>query len=311
MHDRDKGGKWLIRHYGGTILRLAGTPGLISWKAVQAEPVQPRRLPDGLIEARLRGRSDPSLFALEISTYPYPRLVRQAADDALLIYLERGLVPEVIVLVLRPRGKRPVPRELDLPSDSGITRIHVQWKVIELWNLPADELLASGDVGLIPLVPLSRFDGPVEPILDECRKRIERDVPEGLRENMRVVTHFMAGLKYNDPRLFLKLGGKKAMIKTGSPLLRELFEEMAREAREKDRQEGRLEGRQEGRLEGERDAVVTVLTSRFGDDAARLSDRLKSLDEAQLRRLLAMAATCPDLASFGEHLPTRRRRRKS
>lgn len=120
MHDRDKGGKWLIRHYGGTILRLAGIPGLISWKAIQAEPVQPRRLPDGLIEARLRGRSEPSLFTLEISTYPYPR---------------------------------------------------------------------------IPLVPLSRFDGPVEPILDECRKRIERDVPEGLRENMRVVTHFMAGLK--------------------------------------------------------------------------------------------------------------------
>ena len=53
------------------------------------------------------------------------------------------------------------------------------------------------------------------------------------------------------------------------------------------------------------------MTSRFGDAAARLSDRLKALDEAQLRRLLAVAATCPDLTSFGEHLPPRRRRRKN
>ncbi len=117
------------------------------------------------------------LYVLEISAYPYSRLAKQAADDALLVYLTRGVVPEVISIVLRPRGKKPVPRELAIASEEGTTRIHVEWKVVEIWKIPAAELLASGDIGLIPLVPLAQFDGPVEPIIEECRERIQRDAP--------------------------------------------------------------------------------------------------------------------------------------
>jgi hypothetical protein len=297
MFDNDKGGKWLIRHHGGSLLRLAGLRGPISWKAVQAEPVQPRRLPDGLIEVRRRGKPGAILFALEVSTYPYPRIARQAADDAMLIFLERGAVPEVVSLVLRPRGNQQAPRELDVKSPVGTTRIRVEWKVIELWKVPVAELLATGDVGLIPLVPLSQFDGPVEPILDECRERIERDAPAEEREALRVVTHFFAGLKYNDPRLFEKLGGQKAMIKNGSPLIRELYREAIRE----------------GRREDSESAILAVLTDRFGAGAEALQPELGAISDARLKDFAVLAATCPDLASFRAHLParTRKNRRKS
>jgi hypothetical protein len=49
MHDYDKSSKWLIQHHGDSILRLAGVHDIESWRSVQAEQVQPRRLPDGLI----------------------------------------------------------------------------------------------------------------------------------------------------------------------------------------------------------------------------------------------------------------------
>src|SRR5690242_5484642 len=82
-------------------------------------------------------RSRPSLFVLEISTYPYARLAKPAADDALLIYLERGIVPAVLALVLHPRGNQRAAHEIVLESDDGSTRIHVAWKVLELWTIPA------------------------------------------------------------------------------------------------------------------------------------------------------------------------------
>lgn len=298
MQERDIAGKWLIGFHADTLVRLAGIRRIVSWKAVQAEPVEPRRLPDGLIEVHCRGRSQPILVALEVSTYPYTRLAKQAADYALLIYLARGVVPEVVTLILRPKGRKPAPRELVIPSEAGTTSIRVEWKVIELWKVPASELLAAGDIGLIPLVPLSSFEGPDEAILDECRERILRDAPADERENLLAVTHFFAGLKYNDTRLFEKLGGTKAMLKTGSPLLREIIEEATEE------------GRREGAQSATKNNIIAVLAARFGTEAEALGAGLKAIDDAGLEELLGRAATCPDLASFREQIAARKPRRK-
>jgi hypothetical protein len=65
MHDDDKSTKWLIQHHGDAILRLAGVRDIAAWTPLQAEPVQPRRLPDGLLEVHFRGQPRPSPFVLE------------------------------------------------------------------------------------------------------------------------------------------------------------------------------------------------------------------------------------------------------
>ena len=70
----------------------------------------------------------------------------------------------------------------------GSTRIRVNWRTIELWTIPAEDLLAAGDVGLIPWVPLASYAGPPEPIFCKCRERIERDAPSGELENLLAVT---------------------------------------------------------------------------------------------------------------------------
>jgi len=88
---------------------------------------------------------------------------------------------------------------------------------LQLWEIPAEELLAASDVGLIPRVPLTQFDGPPEPIVRQCRARIDRDAPPDEHENLLAVTQFLARLRYHGPKLFQLLGGRKAMIE--SPLL--------------------------------------------------------------------------------------------
>ena len=109
------------------------------------------------------------------------------------------------------------------------------------------------------------------------------------------MTHFFAGLKYNDPRLFEKLGGDEEMLKTGSPLLRKIIEEETDKARRESRA-GQHHHFPRGPLRAEAEAL--------GAD-------LKATGDARLKELLGLAATCPDLASFREHLPSRKRKRRS
>jgi hypothetical protein len=73
-HEFDRGGKWLIQHHGDSILRLARVPEIFTWRPLQAEVVQPRQLPDGLLEVQFKGLADPDLFILELATYPEARL---------------------------------------------------------------------------------------------------------------------------------------------------------------------------------------------------------------------------------------------
>jgi hypothetical protein len=61
-------------------------------------------LPDGLLEARLHGEAEYDHFLLEVATYAEQRTQQQLTRDAMLVYLDRGRLPEVIVLVLARKG---------------------------------------------------------------------------------------------------------------------------------------------------------------------------------------------------------------
>ncbi len=277
MHDYDKSSKWLIQHHGDSILRLGGLSDIESWKPLQAELVQPRRLPDGLIEVRRHGESEPELYVLEIATYPEARIVEQVVRAAALVYLDRQIVPDVLVLVLHPRGDALPVGATTMRSRQGWTTWPLSWRTVRLWEVPAKALLEAGDVGLIPWVPLTQFEGPPSMMLRECRERIAHDAPPNEHENLLVVTQFLARLRYNDPELLNLLGGRDAMIEL--PYLDDVFAEIRR-----------------------RD-IIAVLTTRFGSDAVDLANDLKNIeDEERLLELIKLAATCRTLKSFRKHL---------
>jgi hypothetical protein len=281
MHEYDKSSKWLIQHHGNSILRLAGIGEIESWKPLQAEIVQSRRFPDGLVEVQFHRQPDPDLFVLEIAAYPEARVAEQVIRDTALVYLDRQVIPDVLVLFLHPKGNVPAAGSAALSSQRGLTKWDLSWKAVKLWEVPADELLAAGDVGLIPWVPLSQFDGPPEQIMHECRKRIDHDAPPNEHENMLAVTQLLAGLRYNDPKLFQILGGRKAMIE--SPLLQELIAERTHDTM----------------IEN----LMTFLVARFGSKAEALESELKAIgDEARLKELVKYAATCRTLSSFRKQL---------
>ena len=177
-------------------------------------------------------------------------MCRQVTRNVALVYLDRDVLPEVVVLFLHPKGNVAAAAATTLSSPRSWTNWQVSWKAVELWNVPAEVLLQAGDVGLIPWVPLAHFDGPPEPIFPHVpRPHRSRSAPADERENLLAVTQLLARLRYNDSRLFELFGGRRAMIE--SPVLQELKAEWTRE----------------GSIATARQDIVRVLTARFAAEA--------------------------------------------
>jgi len=78
-----------------------------------------------------------------------------------------------------------VPAEtIKLNSRQGCTAWDASWRIVKLWEVPADDLLATGDIGVVPWVPLAQFDGPPEPVIRECRTRIDQVDSRVEKENL-------------------------------------------------------------------------------------------------------------------------------
>ena len=130
-HDKDISGKWLIQHHGDSILRLGKVRDIVSWRPLQAEVVHPGRLPDGLLEVQIAGQPRPDLFLLELQTYPDKGLAEQVLRNQMLVYLEWGVLPEALALILhpKPRGQFRVPAEMGLQSRLGFSELRARWRV--------------------------------------------------------------------------------------------------------------------------------------------------------------------------------------
>ncbi len=179
-----------------------------------------------------------------------------------------------------PRGAYRVPDHGEENSARAWTTSRLSWKVVEVWTLSAEELLAAPDVGVVPWVPLAHYDGPAEVLLQRCRNRIDR---EGGKQqaNLLAVAQVFARLHFDTPEWLEILGGKQAMIE--SPLIQEIV----------------AESRRTGHVE----AILLSLEARFGSVPSAVTAGLGQVKEEQkLARLIRHAAVCPSLAAFEEGL---------
>jgi hypothetical protein len=205
-HEFDKSSKWMIQRHGKGILFLGGATGVRSCRALQAEVVQPRQLPDGLLEVHFRGRKKPDYVLVEIATYPEKRVSEQVLDDLTLTYQHLRVLPELLTVVLHPRGQYRVPGKHELQSRLQWSKLACEWNTVELWTLPAEDLLEAGDIGLIPWVPLTAFREPPEALLERCRRRIEEQAPLQDQANLLAVSQVLARLRFKNPDLLALLG---------------------------------------------------------------------------------------------------------
>ncbi len=273
----DIGSKWLLQKQGKGALLVGGIKNVQRIEPMPAEIVQNRKYPDGLLRVYLAGQRKPHYVLIEIATYSETRALRQALDDLTLSYQTLGHLPELLMLVLRPKGRFRISGRHAVRSKLGLSRLEAEWKPVELWTLPAAEFLAQGDVGVTPWVPLMEFTGPPEALLERCAEKIEREAHSKDRADLLVVSQVMAGLRFPDPALLQLLGGQRPMIE--SPLIQKVIAESIHQD------------------------ILALLKDRFDTVPRNVTNPLREiLDEKKLRQFILLAAKCPDLEAFREAL---------
>jgi hypothetical protein len=286
-----------MEHLGGSLLRLAPVGPIVTWKAAQTVLGFPKQMPDGLLDVTFPDKPTPDPFLIEIESYPEQDTLEQIRRDVAMVLLTRGVLPDVLLLVLHPKGRLALGPEQVISSARGLTELRLRIHTVNLWEVPAEELLAAGDVGLMPWLPLAHFDGPPEIMLATCRQRIEQQARPEEKDNLLAMTHAMAEMRYNDLQLLLLLGATRMSLEKvllSSPAAERLMAEREREAAER------------AALEKARTDLLRVLRARLGNIPEEVQAQLRALqDQQKLDELLDVAARCADLEAFRQALNVR------
>ena len=139
----DISSKWLLHNQGRGVLLVGGLKGVQRIEPMPGELTQNRRWPDGLLQAYLSGERKPYHVLIEIATYSEKRALKQAMNDLTLAYSSLGFLPELLMLILRPKGKFRIGGQHEVCSKLGLSRLTGEWKPVELWTLPAAQFLAQ------------------------------------------------------------------------------------------------------------------------------------------------------------------------
>jgi len=271
----DIGGKWLLQNFGKDALCVGGLTDVVRAEPMPGEVVQNRRYPDGLLQAFLRDDPTPSHVLVELATYPERRALKQAMDDLTLAYSALGHLPDLLFLVLRPKGSFRIGEKHEVSGKLGLSRLAVRWRTVELWTLSAEAFLAGAEVGLLPWVP--QMAAPPVDILQECARRIRKEAAKDQETDMLAVSELMTELRFPDLQLLNLFGGRRVMIE--SPMLQKWL------------------------AESHHAAIEEALRARFKTVPRDLLSELhKVVNERRLRKLTGIAAKCPDLDAFRKAL---------
>jgi hypothetical protein len=290
---KDRSVSWFMAHHGGSLLRLAPVGPVVAWHAAQTVLSFPKQIPDGLLDVTFASHAAPDPFLVEIESYPEQDTPEQIRKDVAMVLLTRGVLPDVVLVALRPKGNLALSRDQFLRSAHGLAELRLTVHLVNLWTVSAEELLATGDVGLIPWVPLADYSGPPEALLQECRQRIEQQGRPEERDNLLAITRVMAETRYNDARLLSVLGGpimsfEKVLLET--PAGQRFIEQKAAEGRQMAEAAAR---------ETARNAVLRTLRRRFRAVPEDLAGQLATIQEQQrLDDLLDVAIDCPNVDAF-------------
>ena len=215
---------------------------------------------------------------LEIEAYPSTENEEQLARDMDLARLALGVLPDAVLLVLCPRGQQKQSSRRQEASALGWSRRRHEWKVVELWKVPAKQLLALDEVGLTPLLPLTRSKQPPETLVQQSKERIERQASRAEQPTLLTITAIMASMRAGTPEQWLALLGGKNVLEH-SPFSQYL-----------------MQGQQRATTQA---AIVSVLEARFGSRPAELENLIRSAaDLGKLEQGIKLAAQCSSLAQF-------------
>jgi hypothetical protein len=129
---KDRSVSWYMAHLGGSLLRLAPVGPFVAWRAAQTVLAFPKQVPDGLLDVTFADKPTPDPFLIEIEVYPEQETLEQIRKDVAMVLLTRDVVPDVLLLVLRPRGNLSLGPEQTVASARGLTELRLRIHAVNL-----------------------------------------------------------------------------------------------------------------------------------------------------------------------------------
>jgi len=220
-----------------------------------------------------------------------PRRITEYAGFSLTVLeraLQEGLLPACVVLYLDRETYREDPGWFDLVGALGF-RLSASYRVVKLWELPPEPILAMESPGLCPFLPL--MDGKPEALLvrsiEKIRAASEELASAEEKRDLLLALRAMAKRVIKDMSLIEAMLSDPELLE-GDPFY----------------QKGQKVGRREGEERTLREGVLDVLAARFGEVPDDIGSRLAAIHAREdLKLLLVAAARAADLEAFRGSLP--------
>jgi predicted transposase YdaD len=214
-------------------------------------------LPDQPYEVNVAGHRH--ITHLEAQTYYPDDMPQREVDYSIRLWIKYRLPIYTYVLVFLPVG---MPKEVpkSITTDAGDITVTVRFRVIGLWEIPAEKALGLRSAHLLPFVPL--MNGGVEELTESMRV-LANLTDETRRRELALHFVMIGGLRYNRVDLLEMLGRLDMVFPMEILKQSEMYKLIEEEATEKGLQKGLQQGLQEGRRTSLIHLLQRMVTRKF------------------------------------------------
>lgn len=216
----------------------------------------------------------PWLAHLELQSSHDPELpLRMLQYNVLLLRRHRVPVVSTVVLLRPEADGREMSGQYIQEAPVGDVRIAFQFRVVRIWQQPAEDLL-TGALGTLPLAPLAAYErGRLPELIDRIGDRLTSETSAAAARDLWAATFILMGLRYDADEARQLLHEARAMRESAT------YQWIL--------DEGRVEGRAEGRAEEARRLLIRLGSRRYGPPSAENVRQIEALDSPERLEQLA------------------------
>ncbi|MCL0033208.1 hypothetical protein M1M99_00150 [Thermodesulfovibrionales bacterium] len=237
--------------------------------------------------ARVKVEEEEFVLLMEFQTAWREELPERMLGYTWRLFEKYRLSVNPFLLLLREGGK---PRESLEVKVLGRRVFHFDFTIIPVWEMEGKRIVEEKLTGLYPLLPLMKWEEPVERVIERTQELILGEVAElEKKADAYVALKVLSGIKYPLELIEKMLRRRDIMIE--SPV----YEQILKEGRE----EGRGLGREEGRKETLKNNILAVLEGRFEIVPHDIEGEIGGIERPKLLEiLLKKAIVVKDIAEF-------------
>ncbi|MCL0107152.1 hypothetical protein M1N63_01820, partial [Thermodesulfovibrionales bacterium] len=236
--------------------------------------------------ARVKVEEEEFVLLMEFQTAWREELPERMLGYTWRLFEKYRLPVNPFLLLLREGGR---PRESLEVKVLGRRVFHFDFTIIPVWEMEGKRIVEEKLTGLYPLLPLMKWEEPVERVLERTQGLILGEIAEPERKaDAYVALKVLSGIKYPLELIEKMLRRRDIMIE--SPVYEQILKEGREEGRGLGREEGRGLGREEGRKETLKSNILAVLEGRFEIVPHDIEGEIGGIERPKLLEILLKKA---------------------